>query len=112
MPISLSKAILGQDPRLVKSTGRFDFKDGQRGPQIGLWLEVLIPEAGFDKIRVAYPGLTLPVTQEEIEARNAQFAPFKVEFEGFTATPYVDRSGRVAYSAKAEVVRFPEIKEG
>lgn len=112
MKINLGKEILGKDPRLSGFSDRFDFKDGQRGPQIGLWLEIVMPEAGFDKIRVAYPGLTLPVTHEEIEARNAQFAPFKVEFEGFTATPYVDRSGRVAYSAKTENVRFPEIKEG
>ncbi len=112
MKISLGKEILGKNPRLVGISERFEFKDGQRGPQVGLWLEIVMPETGFDKIRVAYPGLTLPVTSEEIESRNAQFAPYKVDFDGFSATPYVDRSGRVAYSAKTENVRFPEIKEG
>lgn len=111
MKISLGKEILGKNPQLFSFSERFEYKDGQRGPQIGLWLEIFLPEAGFDKMRGAYPDLTLPVTREEIESRNVQFFPFKVEFEGFSASPYVDRSGWVAYSAKTEAICFPEIIE-
>ena len=110
--IVLGKELLGKSPRLVGYDDRCEYSAGQRGPKVGLWLDILLPEAGFEKLRVAYAGMTLPVSQDDIAARNAQFAPYRVDFEGFSATPYVDRSGHVAYSAIAEIVKFPELKEG
>lgn len=112
MKINLGTEVLGTNPRLVGMSEKYSFSEGKRGSQIGTTLEILLPHAGFDKIRVSVPDMTLPVSQEDINASNLRFDPIKVQFEGFTASPYVDKGGNVAYSAKANRVLFPNFKKG
>lgn len=110
MKVNFGIEILGNNPRVTAIYEKYEYQDGKRGARIGTTIEVLLPHAGFEKIRVAVPILSLPITQEEIEARNANFDPFPVRFEGFSATPYVDKLGNISYSAKADKVMFPGLK--
>ncbi len=109
--ITLGVEILGNNARLVGMSEKFEFQDGKRGARIGTTLEIILPHAGFEKIRVSIPTLSLVVSQEDIEAHNNRFDPIKVQFEGFAATPYVDRAGNISYSAKAEKALFPGLKK-
>lgn len=109
--ITIGADFLGSDPRLVGMSEKFEFQDGKKGARIGTTLEVLLPHAGFEKIRVTTPEMAFPIAPEEIDARNTRFDPIKIQFEGFTATPYVDKTGNISYSGKATKALFPGFKK-
>jgi hypothetical protein len=71
-----------------------------------LWTVEVIdadPQARARTVKVKVPAAQQPVLP--VAAGGAPFVP--VEFTGLTVTPYVNQSGRLAYSLKATGVRPP-----
>ncbi|MFE0458123.1 plasmid replication, integration and excision activator [Kitasatospora sp. NPDC058965] len=87
-----------------KSGGRVQARDKATGQP--LWVVSVVdpdPEARDTSARVKVAAAVLPVLPDP--APGFPFRP--VEFEGLTVTPYVNGSGRVAYSFRASGVRVP-----
>lgn len=61
------------------------------------------PEAREGSVKVKIPAAVAPVLPEELPG-----LPFRpVEFDGMTVTPWVNGSGRLAYSFRAAGLRAP-----
>lgn len=111
MTFKFNAEFLGNPIYLTGISEKFEYVDGKKGEQIGFTLDVLIPRLNYEKIRTVVPVMDLPVTMEDIEKQNALDKPILIQLEGVCVTPYVDRSNRIAYSAKAEKVLFPNLKK-
>ena len=112
MKITLGIEILGQNPHVVGIPERYNYINGIKGEKIGTTYELILPHARFEKIKVSTPELNPAITQEQLDHYNMQMKPLHITFDSFSASPYVDKAGNIAYSAKADRAIFPDLKKG
>ena len=112
MKVKLGIELLGSDYRISGAIPKYEYlSNGSKGAQTGYIVDILLPHANFEKIRVSLPMLDIPVTQEQIENANKALQPIKCVLEGFEASPYVDKTGQIKYSAKAVGISFPTLRK-
>ncbi len=79
----------------------FEYQDGNRTDRVsGSFVEVCVVNRGFEKLRVNLEQIT-PLLADDAEFPEGTF----IEFDGLRVRPYVNRSGRLAYTASADAAR-------
>lgn len=78
--------------------------DGKRGRRLGSTYDVLMLSCFCEKLRVHVEDSASIITQDELDKHNKSMNFCMVRFEGFKGRPYVDKSGRLAITARADKI--------
>lgn len=88
---------------LVGIKPAYDYKNGERGEQVGFTYSVLNPNDCCSTVRVKVADVTPIVTQEELDIHSKQLQFAMVRFTNFLAKPYASQtSGGLQLSCTAE----------
>ncbi|MCI6273116.1 MAG: hypothetical protein MR611_00415 [Coriobacteriaceae bacterium] len=80
---------------------RYDYQNGERTDKVaGTFVEVAISNRAYEKLRISLPQLTPLLADGEVFPEGTF-----IEFDGLRVRPYVNRSGRLAYTASADAAR-------
>jgi hypothetical protein len=75
----------------------------------GTKIDILF-ESGFDRIRVPIkiPVLSVSITQEQVAESKTRRVPILVIFDSLEITPYINKSGALAFSGRASKVKVAD----
>lgn len=95
---------------VVLASDWVEYQDGKPGKRLGSRYTILALADGCSQLTVKIENAALAITQNVLDEHNVKMDFVLARFEGFTARPYVDRSGRMQLSAKAD--RIVLVKDG
>lgn len=114
MLITIIIALGGPAPyNLVSVEDAFDWSSGSKGPRIGSYYTVL-RRADMEKQKVLVRDSAPIVDAETVTQYTTGMRFIQVDFDGFSASVYADRTGNLRISASAEAVRVvsPQTSSG
>lgn len=111
--LDMQQALGADSGILSRVIENYAYENGKRtDKKRGYKVEIVCPCNHFEKISVKMENLTaIPITQTEIDEKNACGSFIYVTFEGFAGKLWQDSSRQVRISATADEIVFLEEDE-